>query len=227
MTIPSQFPQELLFTICAHVYSHCLPALPPSLDPFIANECGIPTSLPSSSPPGNWAEPLTRRTLANLCLVNHAWYEAAKPWLWRKVEVRLPGGWISLVEEVACDEEEPSLELVFGASLKTEELESSSIGVNASSSSMIPKEDALHQRLANITLQTLENNSEVVDPLTVTEPDSSVPHELLSPQVSRDPSPRRLRAKSKSPARWKILKSFTDAIHNVIENGGLNVYGES
>jgi hypothetical protein len=25
-----------------------------------------------------------RRTLSCLCLVNHAWYEAAKPWLWRR-----------------------------------------------------------------------------------------------------------------------------------------------
>lgn len=79
-----QQPAELLSVICAHVYSSCLQPTEPSLDPLIATDYGVPTALPSSLPAGNWPEPVTRRTLANLCLVNHAWYEAAKPWLWTK-----------------------------------------------------------------------------------------------------------------------------------------------
>jgi hypothetical protein len=38
--------------------------------------------------------------------VNRAWYEAAKPWLWRRLEVRLPHGWLSLVDEIAGDIDE-------------------------------------------------------------------------------------------------------------------------
>lgn len=78
------YPPELLLAICAHVYAACLPAADPSLDPLVLKDCGAPTALPSAFPPGNWPEPVARRTLANLCLVNHAWYEAAKPWLWHK-----------------------------------------------------------------------------------------------------------------------------------------------
>ena len=47
-------------------------------------------------------------------------------------------------------------------------------------------------------------------------PNSSIPPELLSPPASREPSPRRLRAKSKSPARWNLIRSINDAVQNVL-----------
>jgi hypothetical protein len=53
-------------------------------------------------------------------------------------------------------------------------------------------------------------------------PDSSIPPELLSPPASRDPSPRRLRQKSKSPARWELMRSISDAVQDLMgrdENG--------
>lgn len=34
-------------------------------------------------------------------MVNKAWYDAAKPWLWRRLEVRLPRSWLCLVDELA------------------------------------------------------------------------------------------------------------------------------
>lgn len=80
----SQYPQELLSAICDRIYSASLPPPIPSLDPLLPVGNGIPTALPSSMPPSNWTEATARRTLANLCLVNHSWYEAAKPFLWKK-----------------------------------------------------------------------------------------------------------------------------------------------
>ena len=80
-----QYPPELLYAICAHVYASGLLPDEPPLDPLVIDgDHGAPTAHPTSYPPGYWPEPVARRTLANLCLVNHAWYEAAKPWLWHK-----------------------------------------------------------------------------------------------------------------------------------------------
>ncbi|KAF7424413.1 hypothetical protein PC9H_009720 [Pleurotus ostreatus] len=200
----AEYPPEILFTICAHVYSACLPAYPVSLDPLIAADHGIPTALPSAMPPGNWPEPVSRRTLASLCLVNHAWHAAAKPWLWRKLEVRLPRSWLSLVEEIAWDYDEGQVEMVVEDTIKAAALAS-----RASISSMDQE-----------STSKLEEN--LLDSLT--EPDSSVPLELLSPVVSRDPSPRRLRQKSKSPARWRIMRSISDAIQDYMDRRDAGVY---
>ena len=57
-------------------------------------------------------------------------------------------------------------------------------------------------------------------------PDATVSMDLLSPAPSRDPSPRRLRPKSKSPARWKLLKSISEAIQDVMNSQAHGVYGE-
>jgi hypothetical protein len=84
--LQTQYPPELLYTICAHIYASCLLPDEPSLDPLIqvVTDHRAPTAHPSSIPAGYWPEPVARRTLASLCLVNHAWFEAAKPWLWHK-----------------------------------------------------------------------------------------------------------------------------------------------
>jgi hypothetical protein len=57
-------------------------------------------------------------------------------------------------------------------------------------------------------------------------PDTTVSMDLLSPVPSRNPSPRRLRPKSKSPARWKLLKSINDAVQDVMNSQANGVYGE-
>lgn len=57
-------------------------------------------------------------------------------------------------------------------------------------------------------------------------PDTSIAPELLSPVVSRDPSPRRLRPKSKSPARWKLVRSINDAILSAIERKDPGLYSK-
>lgn len=214
MSTVLQYPPELLFTICAYVYAAGLPASTISLDPIALGDYGAPTALPSSMPPGNCPEQLVRRTLANLCLVDRAWYDAAKPWLWRRIEVRLPRSWLALVDEIAGGEDQSTEDTT---ALAVEQ------SINAATkaalaSTTIPgastDEDALKKWKESI-LDTLSG------------PDASIPPELLSPPASRDPSPRRLRAKSKSPARWKLMRSISDAVQNVVERNEPGVYGNA
>jgi hypothetical protein len=78
------YPSEILDAICAQIFASGLPPPRTSLDPVIAAASGAPTAYPSSAPQAYWPEPIVRRTLSNLCFVNHAWYETAKPWLWKR-----------------------------------------------------------------------------------------------------------------------------------------------
>ena len=116
------FPQELLEAICAHVFYAGVPSFAPSLDPLIGGAPNPPAGLPNSFPAASWTDHLVRKTLASLCMVNKAWYFAAKPQLWRRLEVRLPRSWLSLVDELAggVDSEAQAAEtaLVVGKSLE-------------------------------------------------------------------------------------------------------------
>lgn len=95
------FPQELLEAICAQIFDAGTPNFNPSLDPLIGGARSPPTAVPNSFPPTSWTDHSVRKTLASLCMVNKAWYYAAKPQLWRRLEVRLPRSWLSLVDELA------------------------------------------------------------------------------------------------------------------------------
>ena len=219
-----QYPPELLYTICAHVYASCLLPDDPSLDPLIVTDHRAPTAHPSSIPAGYWPEPVARRTLASLCLVNHAWFEAAKPWLWHKyamssilkcvfllkprcrLEVRLPRTWLSLVEEIAWNYEEETVDSVMEKTMKA--------AANAAIQSSNVHSNKLDARL---------EESMFFDRIDF--PDTTISMDLLSPVPSRNPSPRRLRPKSKSPARWKLLKSINDAIQDVMNSQANGVYG--
>jgi len=80
-----------------------------SLDPLILPDCltlPVPRALPSSFPPPNWPEPLTRLTLINLSRTSKALYKAARPYIWRRVEIRLPRSWLALVHEITGGEDE-------------------------------------------------------------------------------------------------------------------------
>ncbi|KAF5367397.1 hypothetical protein D9758_003772 [Tetrapyrgos nigripes] len=203
-----EYPSELQSVICAHIYAACLPPDETSLDPLIISEHGIPTSLPSSLPPSHWSEPVTRHTLASLCLVNHAWYEAAKPWLWRRLEVRLPRSWLSLVEEIAWDHEEETVDQVME---NTARAAARAAMASAAKPRMLLEEDA-EQKLEESILDSIRM------------PEDPIPLELLSPVASREPSPRRFRTKSKSPARWELVRSISDAIQTVIHRNEPGVY---
>ncbi|KAI0787931.1 hypothetical protein C8Q74DRAFT_1195306 [Fomes fomentarius] len=208
-----QFPPELLAVICAHVYAAGLQPPVPSLDPPLCSDHpDAPTALPSSYPCASWPESVVRRTLANLCLVNNAWNEAAKPWLWRKVEIRLPRSWLAIVEEVAGgDDEEASEEraaLMVDRTLKNAETAALAartwLGECTGNDAASDLHDQVLQRLSG--------------------PDISIPPELLTPPASREPSPRRPRTKSKSPARWKLMRSISVAVQDVMERAHPGIY---
>ncbi|KAJ6619689.1 hypothetical protein B0H10DRAFT_2163778 [Mycena sp. CBHHK59/15] len=183
MTSDSRYPPELLFAICAYIHSACIPSTVPSLIHF-------PTSLPSSMPPASWPEPVARRTLAQLSLVNRAWYDAAKPWLWDKLEVRLPRTFLSMVEEIAWDYDEETVDMVMGNTIRA-----------ATKAALASDAKALEERIL----------------CCLNAPDESIPLELLSPVASREPSPRQ-------PARWKIMRSISDAVQNLMELKDPGVY---
>ena len=217
-SIVDQFPPELLAVICAHVYASGLTPLITSLDPPLCSEHpGTPTSHPSSYPCAYWPEVTVRRTLASLCLVSKSWNEAAKPWLWRKVEIRLPRSWLSIVEEVAGGDDEEASEqqavLVIDQTLKR--AETAALAARTVLDGPCPED---------VSDVASDLHDKVLERLSG--PDISIPPELLTPPASRDPSPRRLRAKSKSPARWKLVRSISVAIQDVMERAHPGIYGE-
>lgn len=212
MSATSQYPPELLFTICAYIYASGLPQSATSLDPIPLGDYHPPTALPSSMPPSNSPEPLVRRTLANLCLVNRAWYDAAKPWLWQRIEVRLPRSWLALLEVIAGGEDQGSDENTAFAVEQSIDAATKAVLATTTIPGGSSDEDALKKWKESI-LETLNG------------PDGSIPPELLSPPASRDPSPRRLRGKSQSPARWKIMRTISDAVQNVVERNDPGFYG--
>ncbi|KAF7312322.1 hypothetical protein MIND_00245300 [Mycena indigotica] len=196
------FPAELRLAICAYIHTSCIPPPIPSLDPLVPHlSHGAPTALPSSMPPASWPEPVARKTLAQLCLVNRAWYQAAKPWLWDKLEVRLPRTFLSMVEGIAWDYDEETVDMVMSNTIRA-----ATQAVIRSSS----PHDAhdLEERIISC----------------LNAPDESIPIELLSPVASREPSPRRLRTKSKSPARWEILRSISDTIQTLLDLRDPGIY---
>jgi hypothetical protein len=212
MSTVLQHPPELLLLICAHIYSAGLPAPSASLDPLITEEYGAPTALPSSLPPSNWSEPSVRKTLSTLCLVNHSWYEAAKPWLWQKVEVRLPRSWLTFVEEISGGDDEEANDEQAALVLERSIQVASDAALARSTSMGTLKDEEVARQLQECILAELSG------------PDGSIPPELLSPPASRDPSPRRLRPKSKSPARWKMMRSISNAVQNALEFSEPGIY---
>lgn len=203
-----QYPPEILTRICSHIYYASLPPTIPSLDPLFLIDDNVPTSFPTSLPPPNWSEPTSRRTLKILCLVSHDWYEAAKPWLWRNLEVRLPRGWLSLVDEIAWEYDEETVDQVMQKTVKAATETAFAYGHQGGNS-----EDAA-KTLRESILESLSMPEETISP------------DLLSPMASREPSPRRFRHQSKSPARWELVRSINDAIQTVMEKRDPAVYSE-
>ena len=208
-----EYPPELLSLICAHVYESAIPSRVSCLDPLYLLEAGVPTGSPSSYPPANWQEPVARKTLASLMLVNRAWSEAAHPWLWRKIEVRLPRGWLSLLEGITGGEDEVTEEDTARAvDQSITQAAHAALAARTGDSTTLDAE--AEKKLKESILQELGG------------PDSSIPPELLSPPASRDPSPRRLRQKSKSRTRWELLRSISDAVQDLMGRDENGMYGK-
>jgi hypothetical protein len=209
-----EYPPELLSLICAYVYVASIPSRVSSLDPLCLLEAGMPTGLPSSYPPSSWSEPVARKTLVNLTLVNRAWSEAARPWLWRKIEVRLPRGWLSLVEEISGGEDAEAAEEDTARTVEESITEAAHAALAAKTGPLAAAPDAeAEKKMKESIIQELGG------------PGSSIPPELLSPPASRDPSPRRLRQKSKSPARWKMLRCISNVVQGLMGRDDFGMYG--
>lgn len=174
-------------------------------------------------PPSHWTEPAARKALASLCLVSRAWCDAARPWLWRRIEVRLPRSWLAVLDEITGGEEgeqsaeNTALDVARSIHALAEAAVASTISVGRRSAADDNKDasDAALQNWKESILATLSG------------PDGSVPPEILTPPASRDPSPRRLRAKSKSPARWKIMRCISDAVQDLVNKENAAFYGPS
>lgn len=125
-----------------------------------------------------------------------------------RLEVRLPRTWLSLVEEIAWNYDEETVDTVMGSSLEAATRAAMQSANSLNSLSSQGEQFRFDENIFNLEV-----------------PDPSISPDLLSPAPSRDPSPRRLRPKSKSPARWKILRSISDAIQDVMNRKAPGVYG--
>ena len=123
-----------------------------------------------------------------------------------RLEVRLPRTWLSLVEEIAWNYEEETVDIVMDKTIK------------AAANAAIASSSSAADKVAVLKLE--ESLFDSYD-----SPDTTISLDLLSPVPSRDPSPRRLRPKSQSPARWKILRSINDAIQDVMHRRSPGMYG--
>lgn len=197
------YPNEILYAICGVIFAASEPATEPSLDPLLhvdlIQNTPPPTGVPSSLPSATWPEPITRKTLASLCLVNKSWHSAARPWLWRKIEVRLPRSWLSLLDEVVGPEGSHSME-----SSSDEGVDSGVAALTSPASATVGFTDSYFAKLEPGTIDFVRST---FDGLL---PSGSVPFDILTPPASRDSSPNRLRAKS--PGRWRLLNQLNDAI---------------
>ena len=215
-SIVNHCPPELLSLICTHIYAAGQPPAETCLDPLISSEDNVPTALPSTYPGAHWPEPAVRRTLASAALVNHAWYEAAKPYLWKNIEVRLPRSWTTLVEELVGGDDEEVFDPEHAAEFVGQTIQDAEEVALAAQTLVKGSPDGADSLAQELHLKLLA---------TLIGPDGHIPPELLSPPATRDPSPRRLRAKSKSPARWKLMRTISDAMRDVMEQEQPGVYG--
>ncbi|CCO28664.1 hypothetical protein BN14_02662 [Rhizoctonia solani AG-1 IB] len=187
---PKTYPAELYESVCAIIFELSLPPAYSSLDPLIQKEDSTsPVALPSAYPAAYWSEPIARRTLASLCLVNSSWREAAKPYLWRRIEIRLPRSWLGVLEEVgggdAENDNSQDDELVTRTVKQAAEAAAKVGGacaIQIHESIMAKLGGVMEQRDAGFVL------------------DSGIPVELLSPPASREPSPAESAAGAYVPA---------------------------
>ena len=102
-----QFPPEVLDAIVYAVYLAAEIQLPSSLDPVLTLNTPTSTSagLTSSWLPPSWSKEGPKRTLKSLCSVSRAFFAAARPYVWRRAQIRLPRDWMSLVSEITGGED--------------------------------------------------------------------------------------------------------------------------
>lgn len=115
-----------------------------------------------------------------------------------RLEVRFPRTWLSLVEEIAWNYEEETVDIVMDKTIR------------AATNAAVASTSSECDKAAVVGFD--ENLFDSFEG-----PDTTISLNLLSSAPSRDTSPRRLRPKSKSPARWKLLRSIKDAVQDVVD----------
>lgn len=112
-----EYPPEVLEAIAHAVYLAAEPRPPSSLDPILTLDTLTtePTSHLSSWPPLSSPMQWSKRTLKSLCTVSRACYAATRPYVWRRAQIRLAQGWLSLLSEITGGEDvvnESAMDLV-------------------------------------------------------------------------------------------------------------------
>lgn len=112
-----EYPPEVLEAISYAVYLAAAPQHTSSLDPILTLDTPLPapTGLPSFWPPPSWSRECSKRTLKSLCTVSRAFYAVTRPYVWRRAQIRLPRGWVSLLSEITGGEDvvdESAMDLV-------------------------------------------------------------------------------------------------------------------
>ena len=115
-----------------------------------------------------------------------------------RLEVRFPRTWLSLVAEIAWNYDEETVDLVMDKTIR------------AATNAAVASTSSECDKVAVVGFD--ENLFDSFEG-----PDTTISLNLLSSAPSRDTSPRRLRPKSKSPARWKLLRSIKDAVQDVVD----------
>jgi hypothetical protein len=221
----SDLPLELLSNVSAAVFWSAQHPPLHTLDPFVPGEHGLDS-------PGSqcWSEPVMRGTLASLCRVNHACAEVARPWLWRVVQVRLPRDWLALLDQTL--EEEVEEDIVGNPSLAGSETTASlcsETGVMSVRSSLSSSSSSSWVPAASSAAPTPVNEFPPMPSVSFADaPGMSIPPELLSPAPSREPSrARRLRSKSRGPARWEVIRQLTHAMETMMHRSEPAYFGRS
>lgn len=208
------YPADVLEAIAAAVYAAALPSAVTSLDPLylLAPSDSIPrTDSPSTYPTAYWPEPVSRKTLATLCLVSKDFREAARQWLWRRLEINAPRSWLGVLDAICGQDEEPenppnSIATVFTQGSVEGDRS------RAITRALAPVCESNHTSIPSSSSTVTEAVPDGVAPL----PSGlgSVPHDLLTPPSSRDPSPARLRLRAASPGRWRFIKAVNKIVHH-------------
>lgn len=221
------YPADILEAIAAAVYAAALPSKATSLDPLYSlgrsDDAAPPTASPSTYPIAYWPEPTSRKTLATLCLVSKDFREAARPWLWRRLEINIPHHWLKILDAICGEDERPegprppnnisglladsSVEYSHPRAISGAACESEFECISASSSAAVG------------------TTSEAGFDGTAAFPSGlgSVPHDLLTPPLSRAPSPARLHLRAASPGRWQFIK----AVNRIVHHSEPGLYGTS
>lgn len=216
--IPRAYPADVLEAIAAAVYAAALPSNTPSLDPLYSlnttHDLAHPAASPSTYPTAYWPEPVSRKTLATLCLVSKDFREAARPWLWRRLEISIPRNWLGILDAICGQEEEPE-NLVKGIFSVLAEDSVFNGRPRATPEVAAPVCESIHESNRSLSSVATETTSDAPSDDVAALPNGlgSVPAALLTPPSSRDPSPARLRLRAASPGRWRFIKAVNKIVH--------------